>query len=173
MQEEHPGGPVSEEPAAVRHTARRVARHVRWARREGLRRLIAEDRLDPVDRVRTAWSKRRWRSRHGGAPGEARAVYLVGLQRSGTNMLVRGLDAAPEVESRNENDAVLFRRFRLRGDDVLLDVLGRSRHRVVLVKPLCDSHRVASLLGLGSDARALWMWRDADDRARSEVAKFG
>jgi hypothetical protein len=164
---------VSEEPSAVRYTARRVARHVRWARREGLRRLIAEDRLDPVDRVRTAWSKRRWRARHGVAPGDARAVYLVGLQRSGTNMLVRGLDAAPEVESRNENDAVLFRRFRLRGDDVLRDVLGRSRHRVVLVKPLCDSHRIASLLDLGSDARALWMWRDADDRARSEVAKFG
>jgi hypothetical protein len=90
-------------------------------------------------------------------------------------MLVRGLDAAPEVEVRNENDRELFHRFRLRGDDVLLDVIGRSRHRIVLVKPLCDSHRVAGLLALptGVPGRALWMWRDADDRARSEVAKFG
>ena len=164
---------MAEEPSALRYTARRIARHVRWARREGLRRLIAEDRLDPVDRVRTAWTKHRWRARHGVAPGEARPVYLVGLQRSGTNMLVRGLDAAPEVEARNENDSVLFRRFRLRGDDVLLDVLGRSRHRIVLVKPICDSHRVTDLLALTSGSRALWMWRDVDDRARSEVAKFG
>jgi hypothetical protein len=164
---------VSEEPSALRYTARRIVRHVRWARREGLRRLIAEDRLDPGDRLRTAWAKRRWRRAHGVPPGDARAVYLVGLQRSGTNMLVRGLDEAPEVEARNENDAAVFRRFRLRGDDVLRGVLARSRHRIVLVKPLCDSHRVASLLDLGFDARALWMWRDPDDRARSEVAKFG
>ena len=90
-------------------------------------------------------------------------------------MLVRGLDAAPEVEVRNENDQRLFRRFRLRGDDVLVDVLHRSRHAVVLVKPLCESHRVDELLALPTrePGRALWMWRDPDDRARSEVAKFG
>jgi hypothetical protein len=99
----------------------------------------------------------------------------VGLLRSGTNMLVRGLDAAPEVEARNENDRRLFHRFRLRGDDVLLDVVRRSRHAIVLVKPLCDSHRVDELLALPTPVpgRALWMWRDVDDRARSEVAKFG
>ncbi|MEV6494128.1 sulfotransferase [Actinoplanes sp. NPDC051633] len=163
----------SAEPSALRWFARRVVRHVRWARTEGLRRLIAEDRLDPRVRIRTAWTKARWRQAHGVPPGAARAVYLVGLQRSGTNMLVRGLDEAPEVEARNENDRGLFHRFRLRGDDVLLDVLGRSRHLVVLVKPLCDSHRVADLLALSPGARALWMWRDVDDRARSEVAKFG
>ena len=163
-----------DEPSALAYTARRVARHVRWARTEGLRRLIAEDRLDPRERLRTAAAKRRWRHHHGVKPGDARPVYLVGLQRSGTNMLVRGLDAAPEVEARNENDQAVFRRFRLRGDDVLLGVLGRSRHAIVLVKPLCDSHRVDELLALptGVPGRALWMWRDVDDRARSEVAKF-
>lgn len=165
----------SDEPSALRYFARRVARHVRWARREGLGRLIAEDRLDPRERLRTAAAKRRWRRRHGVVPGAARPVYLVGLQRSGTNMLVRGLDAAPEVEARNENDQRVFRRFRLRGDDVLLDVIGRSRHAIVLVKPICDSHRVDELLALPTavPGRALWMWRDVDDRARSEVSKFG
>ncbi len=164
-----------DEPSALRYTARRVARHLRWLRTEGPRRLIAEDRLNPVERFRTAAAKRRWRRRHGVAPGSARPVYLVGLQRSGTNMLVRGLDAAPEVEVRNENDGEVFHRFRLRADDVLLDVVRRSRHAIVLVKPLCDSHRVDELLALptGAPGRALWMWRDVDERARSEVAKFG
>lgn len=166
---------AQEEPSALRYTARRIARHVRWARSEGLRRLIAEDELDPVRRWRTARAKRRWRRDHGVTPGRARPVYLVGLQRSGTNMLVRGLDAAPEVEARNENDQAVFRRFRLRGDDVLTAVVNRSRHAIVLVKPLCDSHRVDQLLALPTavPGRALWMWRDPDDRARSEVAKFG
>ena len=90
-------------------------------------------------------------------------------------MLTRGLDADPSVEVRNENDRAVFHRFRLRPDPVLTAAIRRSRHRFVLVKPLCDTHRVDELLGLAGVApgRALWAYRDVDDRARSEVAKFG
>ncbi|GGM09500.1 MULTISPECIES: hypothetical protein [Micromonospora] len=167
--------PHQDEPSALAYTARRVARHLRWARTEGVRRLVAEDRLDPVERARTAWAKRRWRRANPVPPGQAIPVYLVGLQRSGTNMLARGLDAAPSVEVRNENDRQLFHRFQLRSDAVLVDVLRRSRHRYVLVKPLCETHRVDRLLDLPGPraGRALWAYRDVDDRARSEVAKFG
>ncbi|MDG4780907.1 hypothetical protein O7614_14775 [Micromonospora sp. WMMD961] len=166
---------ADDEVSTVAYTARRIRRHLRWARTEGIGRLIEEDRLDPVERVRTALAKRRWRRRAGRAPGSALPVYLVGLQRSGTNMLVRGLDAAGEVEVRNENDSTLFRRFQLRPDAVLTSVIQRSRHAYVLVKPLCESHRVDELLALPGlpPGRALWVYRDVDDRARSEVAKFG
>ncbi|MDG4838724.1 hypothetical protein O7631_19605 [Micromonospora sp. WMMD967] len=166
---------ADDEISTVAYTARRIRRHLRWARTEGIGRLVEEDRLDPVERVRTALAKRRWRQRAGRAPGSAMPVYLVGLQRSGTNMLVRGLDAAPEVEVRNENDSTLFHRFQLRPDAVLTAAIQRSRHAYVLVKPLCESHRVDELLALpgSTPGRALWVYRDVDDRARSEVAKFG
>lgn len=166
---------TDDEPSALTYTARRIARHARWIRTEGIRRLVEEDRLNPVDRLRTSVAKARWRRRHGVAPGQAVPVYLVGLQRSGTNMLVRGIDAAPEFEVRNENDRLLFHRFQLRPDPVLTAVVRRSRHAYVLIKPLCESHRVDELLDLPGlvPGRALWMWRDVDDRARSEVAKFG
>ncbi|MGW3856881.1 hypothetical protein [Micromonospora arida] len=166
---------ADDEVSALAYTARRVRRHLRWARTEGIGRLIEEDRLNPFDRVGTALAKRRWRRRAGRAPGSAMPVYLVGLQRSGTNMLVRGLDAAGEVEVRNENDSTVFHRFQLRPDPVLTATLHRSRHAYVLVKPLCESHRVDELLALPgvTPGRALWVYRDVDDRARSEVAKFG
>ncbi|MGZ4599225.1 MAG: hypothetical protein ACXVYY_02495 [Oryzihumus sp.] len=168
-------GETRREPGRAAYTAKRIARHVHWARTEGIGRLIEEDRLDPRERIGTAVAKWRWRGAHGVAPGMALPVYVVGLQRSGTNMLLRGLDAAPEVEVHNENDRRLFHRFRMRPDDVLLDVVARSRHRVVLVKPLCDSQRVDQLLDLptGTPGRAVWVVRDVDDRARSEVSKFG
>ncbi|MET8089259.1 hypothetical protein [Micromonospora sp. NPDC005220] len=166
---------ADDEVSALAYTARRVRRHLRWARTEGIGRLVEEDQLNPVDRIRTALAKRRWRRRSGRTPGSAMPVYLVGLQRSGTNMLVRGLDAAPEVEVRNENDGTLFHRFQLRPDPVLTATIQRSRHAYVLVKPLCESHRVDELLALPGlpPGRALWVYRDVDDRARSEVAKFG
>ncbi|MEH1130527.1 sulfotransferase family protein [Micromonospora sp. CPCC 206061] len=167
--------PLSPQPTAVAYTARRIARHLKWVRTEGLRRLVEEDRLNPVERAGTALAKRRWRRNHGVTPGQARPVYIVGLQRSGTNMLMRGFDAAPEFEVRNENDRRVFHRFQLRSDETLKAVIGASRHAYVLVKPLCESHRVDELLALpgSAPARAVWVWRDVDDRARSEVAKFG
>ncbi|WFE29726.1 hypothetical protein O7623_11285 [Solwaraspora sp. WMMD791] len=164
-----------DEPSTLAWTTRRIARHARWIRTEGLRRLVEEDRLNPIDRAGTAWTKLRWRRRHGVPPGQAMPVYLVGLQRSGTNMLVRGLENAGEFEVHNENDRRVFHRFQLRDDAVLTAVVRRSRHAYVLIKPLCDSHRVDELLALPGTApgRAIWAWRDVDDRARSEVAKFG
>jgi hypothetical protein len=104
------------------------------------------------------------------------AVFLVGVQRSGTNMIVRGLEAAPEFEVHNENDARAFERFLLRPLPVVRDVVNRSRHRYVLFKPLCDSHRTAELLdGFGtlSPARAIWAYRSMDGRVASALAKFG
>lgn len=167
--------PTPGQPAALSYTIRRVVKHVQWARSEGVGRLIEEDRLDPRERIRTSVSKARWRARHGVPPGSAVPVYVVGLQRSGTNMLLRGLDAAPEVEVRGENDRTVFHRFRLRDDAVLQQTVAASRHAFVLVKPLCDSHRVGALLDLPGMApgRAIWAYRDVEDRARSEVAKFG
>jgi hypothetical protein len=162
-------------PSALVYTGRRIARHLRWLRTEGPRRLIEEDRLNPWERAGTAWAKRAWRRAHPRPPGQSIPVYLVGLQRSGTNMLVRGLDAAPEFEVRNENDRTVFHRFRLRPDPVLVAAILASRQAYVLVKPLCESHRVDELLDLAGPVpgRAVWVWRDVDDRARSEVTKFG
>lgn len=153
----------------------KIRRHVHWARTEGFGRLVEEDRLDPRERVATAVRKARWRRTHGVTKGSATPVYVVGLQRSGTNMLMRGVDQAPEVEVCNENDRRVFSRFRLRADDVLVATVRSSRHRLVLVKPLCESHRVDELLDLPQlpGGRALWVYREPVGRARSEVSKFG
>jgi len=157
------------------HLVRKLVRRVHWARTEGLGRIIEEDRLDPRQRVRTALGKARWRRAHPHAPGLAVPVYVVGLQRSGTNMLMRGLDEAPEIEVRNENDRTVFERHRIRSSEVLRQTITASRQQLVFVKPICDSHRVDELLDLhGVPAgRALWVYRDVDARARSEVSHFG
>jgi hypothetical protein len=156
--------------------ARRLRRHLRWGRTEGFSRLVEEDELNPLTRARVAASKWEWRRSHPRAPGLATPVYLVGLQRSGTNMLARGLDIAPEFEVHNENDRAVFDHFLLREDDVVRRVVLASRHEYVLFKPLCDSHRVDHLLdalGTPSPGRAIWAYRDVDGRVRSAVSKFG
>lgn len=159
----------------------RVRRHVQWLRRDGLARLIEEDDLDPRTRLRAAVRARRWRAAHAVPVGTARPVFVVGVQRSGTNMVLRGLEQDPAVEVHNENDRRVFDRFQLRDDDVVRAVVHRSRHALVLFKPLCDSHRTVDLLEamaapalpVGGPARAVWVYRGAEGRARSAVQKFG
>ena len=125
------------EGTASRFT-RRVRRHLRWGRTEGFSRLVEEDELNPVTRARVAASKWEWRRSHPREAGLATPVYLVGLQRSGTNMLARGLDIAPEFEVHNENDRAVFDHFLLRDDDVVRRVVLASRQEYVLFKPLCE-----------------------------------
>jgi hypothetical protein len=160
----------------ISYAATRVQRHVRWLRTQGLARLVEEDRLNPVDRAATTVGKWRWRVAHRSRPVGGVPVLLVGLQRSGTNMIVRGLERAPEFEVYNENHQAAFSRFRLRPDPVIRRLVDDSRHPYVLFKPLCDAHRTAELLeGLGTrrPGRALWAYRSVDGRTRSAVAKFG
>lgn len=155
---------------------RRVRRHWSWARTQGIGRLVEEGDLHPLSRARLAVQRRRWQSAHPISPGTAIPVYLVGLQRSGTNMLAKGLEASLEFEVRNENDRRAFSRFLLRPDAVLQDLVKQSPARYILFKPLCDAHRVGSLLdGLAtaSPGRAVWMYRGVDGRLASAVAKFG
>jgi hypothetical protein len=158
------------------YTGWRLRRHLQWLRTQGLARLVEEDGLNPLERATRAGAKWRWRLTHPGRPPGGTAVFLVGVQRSGTNMLVRGLERSPEFAVYNENNRAAFSRFRLRPDPVIRRLVERSRHPYVLFKPLCDSHRTPDLLdglGLSWPSRALWAYRSVDGRARSAVAKFG
>lgn len=162
-------------PGPVR-TLRRIQRHWQWGRQEGFGRLIEEDQLDPRARLAVARRRREWRREHVIAPGTATPVFLVGLQRSGTNMVARALESNPEFEVRNENDRQAFDRFRLRPLPVIRDLVMQSRQRFLVLKPLIDSHRVDELLRdleTPSHPRALWTYRSMEGRTRSAVAKFG
>jgi hypothetical protein len=157
-------------------TLRRLQRHWRWGRQEGFGRLVEEDQLDPRARLAGSMRRRDWRRRYPITPGTTTPVLLVGLQRSGTNMVARALEANAEFEVRNENDGAAFDRFQLRPLPVIRDLVKRSGQRFLVLKPLIDSHRVDELLaGLEtpSPGRALWTYRNVDGRVRSALSKFG
>ncbi|HEU4868594.1 MAG TPA: hypothetical protein VFV09_12810 [Actinomycetota bacterium] len=155
---------------------RRVLRHLAWVRSQGLARLIEEDELNPVTKLRHAADRARWARANPVPAGSAVPVFLFGVQRSGTNMVARGFRSSPEFEVFNENDKRAFTEFRIRPVDQIAPLVAGSRHRWVLFKPLCDSHRAVELLeqlGDPTPGRALWVHRRVDPRVRSALAKFG
>ncbi|HEU5266251.1 MAG TPA: sulfotransferase [Jatrophihabitans sp.] len=164
-----------EDQTGMRRLYSRVVRNVGWIRDQGLGRVLEEQEIDPVRTVPVAARKWRYRRTSPVPPGTARPIFVVGIQRSGTNMLLRGLGNAPEVEVHNENDRRAFERYKLRSLATVADIVTGSRHPYVLFKPLCDSHRTDELLALPTPTppRAVWAYRDVDGRVRSALAKFG
>jgi hypothetical protein len=157
-------------------TWRRVQRHWRWGRTEGFGRLVEEDELDPRERLSGAVRRRAWRTANPIPHGTATPVLLVGLQRSGTNMVARSLAASPEFEVRNENDRAAFDRFRLRPLEDIRRLVRRSGQRFVVLKPLIDSDRADRLLeelDTPSHPKALWTYRAMEGRSKSALSKFG
>lgn len=152
---------------------RKVRRNWQLGRTQGWARLIEEHDVNPVVIGRRALRKARWRWTNRNRQMPATPVFLIGVQRSGTNMLAHGLDEAPEFQVYNEGNAMAFRNFRLRSLHTVESLIERSWAEFVLFKPLCDSHRAREILDrFQPRARAIWAYRDVDGRVRSALAKL-
>ena len=151
------------------------ARHVRWARTEGIRRLIEEDRLDPVERIGTAAGQAPLAPRHGVTParrraGLSRGPATVRHQHAGARPGRGARDRGPQRERPDGVPPLPA----ARADDVLRrDPAQPARDRPGQADLRQSPGGRAARPARVAPGRALWAWRDVDDRARSEVAKFG
>lgn len=158
----------------VRPFTKQVRPFIRRVRAQGIRQIARDHHVDPRTRIPLEYDRLRWRLRHG-SRGSAAPVYVVGLQRSGTNMLVRALQNSLETQVYNENDRRAFRTFSLRDDAVIRDLVHRDHHRIVVFKPLKDSDRIVELLddpAMPRTGRALWAYRGYEGRVRSALGQF-
>jgi len=127
-----------------------------------------------ADRARGRLRKWLWQRRHLDRNPEKTTVFVVGCQRSGTNMLMDTIERAPDAWVYHEDSrSVAFRNYRLRSDEVIERLIRRSYARTVGFKPVCDSHWTDRLLDRHPDSRAIWIYRDYQDVANSAVRNFG
>jgi hypothetical protein len=153
-----------------------VRRNLYWGRTQGWWNLIEEHDLDLRVRVPRDFKKLLEGIRNPIRPTTARPVFVVGAQRSGTNMVTHGLDMSPNFRVYNEGNSRAFDNYRLKSLPEIAALVEKSRHPFVLFKPLLDSHRIVSMLeelGTPTPPRAIWIYRDVRGRVRSELAKFG
>jgi hypothetical protein len=124
-----------------------------------------------LKRKQLAFRKFLWRLSNNHSPN-AKALYILGVQRSGTTMLTNCLEQSMEIEVYGENSAAM-KDWRIRDDETIRGIITSSPCKIVAFKPLTDSHRAIELLKLTPDAAAIWMYRRFEDRANSAVARFG
>lgn len=103
---------------------------------------------------------------------DSSVVYILGAQRSGTTLLLFCLEKSMEFDVLGESSRAMVN-YRIQSDDELKDIVSSSHHKIVVFKPLTDSHRSLEFLELMPDSRAIWAFRRVEDRANSSVVKFG
>lgn len=114
-----------------------------------------------------------WRVLHDHSPNAA-PCYVLGVQRSGTTMILQCLDQSLEIDVLGEGSrAMALDGNHLKADSELKELIHSTRHRFIVFKPLLDSHRGPELLDQAPNGKILWVFRRAEDRANSAVAMFG
>jgi len=116
--------------------------------------------------------KKIWRVTNNYA-GKSTPVFICGVQRSGTTMLGACLERCPEVWHYPEHDDHAFEYYILRSNETISKLINENPYRVLVFKPLTDSHRVVDLMTRFGEGKAIWMFRRYEDRANSAVVKFG
>jgi len=99
-------------------------------------------------------------------------VFIFGVQRSGTNMLIRTLNRSPRTECYYESDEEAFEKFRLRDAGTIAALIGRSRADAVVFKPIADSQNARDILAMHPGAKAIWAYRRYEDVVNSALRNF-
>ena len=115
--------------------------------------------------------KQAWQ-RMGPRPSTREFVFVAGMQRSGTNMVMDVLERSFRTDVYHETDPRAFHRFEMRPEPVIHQLAARSHALVVVIKALCELDLLPKLMESFAPARTLWVLRSSDDVVNSATRSF-
>jgi hypothetical protein len=100
-------------------------------------------------------------------------VFVAGMQRSGTNMLMDVLEESLETDVYHERDPRAFDNYRMRGRVEIKGLMDSSSARVFIIKALCELQDLTDLMEVFAPAKTVWIVRHYDDVVNSMLRSFG
>jgi len=101
-----------------------------------------------------------------------RYVFVAGMQRSGTNMMMDVLERSRETDVYHERDARAFLNYQMRPRPVIHTLTARSSAPVFVIKSLCELQELRALLDEFAPGQGIWMVRDYEDVVNSMLVSF-
>ena len=100
-------------------------------------------------------------------------VFVAGMQRSGTNLLMEVLDASQQTQVFHETDARAFHNYQMRERAHIKQLAAACPAPVFVIKALCELDQIADLMRDFQPAHTLWVVRDWRDSVNSAIQSFG
>jgi hypothetical protein len=99
-------------------------------------------------------------------------LWVAGVQRSGTNMLMEAFDRHPLTRVYHESDAATFDNYSLRPLPEIQRKIKASPARCLVIKALVDADRVPELMRAVPGSKTIWPVRDYRDVVASHLRKW-
>ena len=126
--------------------------------------------LTRSERIHKTVKRVKLQLRHKAAP--AYPGFVLGCQRSGTNMMMGILDASPETECYNESDEEAFDNYLLRDLNLVATLTAKSAAKITFFKCILSSQHARTLLDRNPTGKILWMFRRYEDVVNSNLKQF-
>lgn len=109
-------------------------------------------------------------------PENKTIVWIVGCQRSGTSLMNRVFTRDFRIwvyrERSSLSDEASENKLRLRPYPEVKKEIEKVKFPYIIAKPLVETQNILEILDYFPNSKALWMYRDYKDFARSNVARF-
>lgn len=102
-----------------------------------------------------------------------RHVFVAGMQRSGTNMLMDLIERSMLTDVYHERDPRAFDNYMMRPLPVIRQLAERSRAPHFVIKCLCELDELPALMDAFQPSKALWIVREYRDAVNSALVSFG
>lgn len=107
-----------------------------------------------------------------GAEQARRHVFVAGVQRSGTNMMMDVLEKSYETDVYHERDPRAFDNYQMRERPVIHRLAERSPAPVFIIKALCELQDLRTLMAEFPPAQTVWVMRHYEDVVNSMLVSF-
>jgi hypothetical protein len=101
--------------------------------------------------------------RRTGLQGSRRMIFVAGVQRSGTNMLMDVFEKSLQTDVFHERDRRAFDNYLMRPTSIIRQLYDQSPAPFFVIKALCELQRLESLLKEFAPSKAIWVVRDFED----------
>ena len=108
----------------------------------------------------------------GGRSPRQRRVFVAGVQRSGTNMLMQALERSLQTDVYHESDPRAFEGYEMHPPAVIDGLVRRSPAQLFVIKALSELQDLPELMERFAPAQTVWIYRDFHDVANSMTASF-
>jgi len=99
-------------------------------------------------------------------------VFVSGMQRSGTNMLMKVLDNSLQTSVYHETDVRAFDNFEMLDVKVIRRLLESCKALLFIIKTLCELQKISQVMNEFKPAKTVWIVRNCDDVSNSMLASF-
>lgn len=99
-------------------------------------------------------------------------VFVAGVQRSGTNMIMDVLEKSIHTDVYHERDARAFDNYQMRPVAAIRALYDRSPAAHFVIKALCELQKLDSLMSEFRPSKVVWVVRDFEDVVNSMLKSF-